>query len=168
MWCLVEKPVDVCFGSYGHEGKSHSHHVEELRKDLQSAFQLAAEAATKVHLRNKRSHDKVLRHQVLETGDSVLMENLGLRGKRKLHSWWNPLPYVVVEKIPDIPVYWVKPESGMGKVQTIHRDHLLPIRYMVRMPDENDVEFLGWGPKTDPQRKAELDRKQNLKVHRVF
>lgn len=42
------------------------------------------------------------------------------------------MPYVVVDRMPNLPVYKVKPEHGRG-VKTIHRDHLLPIGQSVRM-----------------------------------
>uniref|UniRef100_A0AAR2M6Q9 Gypsy retrotransposon integrase-like protein 1 n=1 Tax=Pygocentrus nattereri TaxID=42514 RepID=A0AAR2M6Q9_PYGNA len=122
-------PVDVCFGAEEREGVSHHRYVEELRQDLQNAYELAAKAASRVHLRNKRGYEKLLRPQVLDTGDRVLLKNLGLKGKHKLQSRWSSLPYVIVGKIPDLPVYRIKPESGMGRVRTIHRDHLLPIGF---------------------------------------
>ncbi|KAK0147303.1 hypothetical protein N1851_013277 [Merluccius polli] len=37
-------------------------------------------------------------------------------------------------QLPIVPVYEVKPECGPGSVKTLHRDHLLPIGYLVRMP----------------------------------
>lgn len=73
-----------------------------------------------------------MRHQTFTKGDRVLVENLGLRGEHKLQSRWNQLQYVVVNKYQDLPVYMVKPESGMGHTRVIHRDHLLPIGQTVR------------------------------------
>lgn len=72
--------------------------------------------------------------QTLDIGDRVLLRNLGLKGKHKLESRWSPIPYVVLGKMPNIPVYKVKPEDGGGGVKTLHRDHLLPIGQLVRMP----------------------------------
>ncbi|KAL6470658.1 hypothetical protein MHYP_G00217770 [Metynnis hypsauchen] len=43
---LVERlPVDVCFGAEEREGVSHHRYVENLRQDLQNAYELAAKAA---------------------------------------------------------------------------------------------------------------------------
>ena len=132
-------PIDVCFGTYDQEPISHSRYVENLKRDLTSAYELATKSATQVHLRNKKNYEKVLRNHVLAKGDRVLLKNLGLKGKHKLQSRWNSLPYVIVEKLPDLPVYRVRPESGMGKQRTIHRDNILPIGSLVRIPDESDV-----------------------------
>ena len=129
-------PIDVCFGTDKQGSVSHSRYVEELKEDLQSAYELSAKSATQVHLRNKRNYEKVMRNQVLAKGDRVLLKNLGLKGKHKLQSRWNALPYVVVEKLPDLPAYRVKPDSGMGKLRTLHRDNILPIGELVRIADE--------------------------------
>jgi len=72
--------------------------------------------------------------QTLDIGDRVLLRNLGLKGKHKLESRWSPIPYVVLGKMPNLPVYKVKPEGGGGAVKTLHRDHLLAIGQLVRMP----------------------------------
>lgn len=49
------------------------------------------------------------------------------------------------EKLPNLPVYRVKPEKGRVIVKTLHHDHLLPIRHLVRFP-------------VDPERKPEFQR----------
>lgn len=129
-------PVDVCFGASpdGAEEKTHSQYVTDLKQDLQRAYQLANEAADKVHKRNKRAFDRRVSFQALEVGDRVLLKNLGLKGKHKLESKWNAVPHVIVGKLPNLPVYRVKPQTGQGSVRTLHRDHLLPIGTEVRLP----------------------------------
>lgn len=42
--------------------------------------------------------------------------------------------YVVIAKLPNLPVYRVTPERGTGIVKRVYRDHLLPISNLVRMP----------------------------------
>lgn len=130
-------PVDVCFGASpdGAEEKTHSQYVTDLKQDLQRAYQLANEAADKVHKRNKRAFDRRVSFQALEVGDRVLLKNLGLKGKHKLESKWNAVPHVIVGKLPNLPVYRVKPQTGQGSVRTLHRDHLLPIGTEVRLPE---------------------------------
>lgn len=71
------------------------------------------------------------RHWISAT---VLLKNLGLKGKHKLESRWSPILYVVLGKMPNLPVYKVKQEDGGGGVKTLHRDHLLPIGQLVRSP----------------------------------
>lgn len=135
-------PVDVWFGGSlnDDEGVTHSQYVKKLRQDLESAYQLAAEAADKNHQKNKKLYDKLVRFQALHPRDRVLLKNLGLKGKHKLESRWNPVPYVVIGQMPNLPVYQVKPEKGMGTVKTIHRDHLLPIGQLVRLPSNANDE----------------------------
>ncbi|XP_048108990.1 uncharacterized protein LOC125300872 [Alosa alosa] len=85
-------PIDVCLGTDSQEPVSHSRYVEDLKRDLKSAYELATKSATQVHLRNKKNYERVLRNQVLAKGDRVLLKNLGLKGKHKLQSRWNSLP----------------------------------------------------------------------------
>ncbi|CAI5678658.1 unnamed protein product [Oreochromis niloticus] len=130
-------PVDICFGASpdGAEEKTHSQYVTNLKQDLQRAYQLANEAADKVHKRNKRAFDRRVSFQALEVGDRVLLKNLGLKGKHKLEGKWNAVPHVIVGKLPNLPVYRVKPQTGQGSVRTLHRDHLLPIGTEVRLAE---------------------------------
>lgn len=129
-------PVDLCFDTSQHavETACHSRYVEKLREDLKEAFRLASKASNQRHLRNKRHYDKKVGFQSLEIGDQVLLRNLNLRGKHKLASRWNPCPYIVVEKLSNLPVFKIKQADGRGGIKTIHRDHLLPIGAQVRIP----------------------------------
>ncbi|XP_061127111.1 uncharacterized protein LOC133147011 [Syngnathus typhle] len=136
-------PVDVCFdvADTSPKGKAYHQYVANLKRDLQRAYTLATETSDKNHQRNKRAHDKHVKEQVLDKGDRVLMRNFGVQGKQKLRCKWRPSPYVVGEKLSNLPVYKIKPERGMGVEKTIHRNHLLPIGYLVRLPvDEGDEQ----------------------------
>lgn len=116
-------PFDVCFGlSSGGEYKTtHHRYVEELRKDLSHAYHLASEASGKNHLKNKRNYDHRVRVHKLQEGDHVLVRALGVPGKHKLKEKWHLQPYVVVGKLPNLPVYWVKSEEGRSIVKTLQR-----------------------------------------------
>lgn len=129
-------PIDLCLGTSpdGKDESCHSRDVAKLKDDLKMAYKLASEAACKTNLRNKRSYDKRVGFQTLMAGDRVLLKNVGLKGKHKLESRWNPLPYVVIGKMPNLPVYKVEPEDGAGGVKTLHHDNLLPIGQSVRIP----------------------------------
>ncbi|XP_054862844.1 uncharacterized protein LOC129347938 [Amphiprion ocellaris] len=133
-------PIDICFGISpdGESESSYQQYVVRMRTDLQKAYKLASEAATKSHLQNKARYDQRVRDQPLEVGDRILIQNVGLKGKHKLQDRWKSTPYVVVEKLPNLPVYKVKPECGPGSIKILHRDHLLPIGYLVRMSDSPD------------------------------
>lgn len=155
-------PVDLCFGvgSDGEDGLKHHQYVANMKKELRNAYELAAKAASKNHERNKKLYDARVRNQTLEEGDRVLVRNLGLTGKHKLQDRWNSLPYVVITKLPNLPVYRVKPERGTGIVKTIHRDHLLPIGYLVRMPARSEQTVQPKRPMTRTQQIRAEDENQ--------
>lgn len=65
----------------------------------------------------------------------------------KLQTRWSYIPYTVVGKKPNQPVYKVKPEAA----KKINREHILPIGQLVRLPwtevgDESPIT-----PKTQAQ-----------------
>ncbi len=127
--------IDVCFGtSSDGGGQRYQRYVENLKIDLQKAYQLASKTALKNHQRNKRLYDKKVKYQNIEPGDCVLIRNLSYTGKQKLENRWNSAPYIVLEKLDNLPVYKLKSEKGTGGVRTMHRDHLLHIGDLVRMP----------------------------------
>lgn len=129
-------PVDVCFGT-GPDEKGecqHSSYVAKLKEDLQKAYRMAADVSNKTHLCNKKAYDKRFGFQNLEAGDRVLLKNLGLKRKHKLENQWCDIHYVMVDKIPNLPVYKVKPRSGKCKLKTLHGDNLLPIGDFVWLP----------------------------------
>ncbi|KAJ0069391.1 hypothetical protein NL108_004222 [Boleophthalmus pectinirostris] len=143
-------PVDLCFGTSPDDNgeTQHSAYVTKLKKDLQNAYKLAAEVSTKSHLKNKKAYDKRLGYQNLEPGDRVLIKNLGLKGKHKLENRWCDIPYVVMQQLPNLPVYKLKPQNGDGKLKTLHRDHLLPIGDLVRMPIQDEGDEVQWKTRT--------------------
>ncbi|RXN14231.1 Retrovirus-related Pol polyprotein from transposon 297 [Labeo rohita] len=155
-------PIDVCFGTSpdGERGVNHLQYVERMKTELQHAYQLAAETSLKVHQRNKRLYDQRVKSQTLTAGDRVLIRNLARTGKHKLQDRWNSLPYVVVEKFKDLPVYKLRPESGMGGIRTLHRDHLLPIGDEVRFSKSNDSNQIVQPPVTRAQT-VKRQKKQN-------
>ena len=132
---LKRLSIDLCFRASDDESdeKSHYQYVNSLKRDLQRAYQLASQSAEKTHQRNKRAYDQKVSLQNLQEGDHVLLRNLGLKGKHKLESRWGSTPYVVVGKLPNLPVFRVTPEGGSRGVKTIHRDHLLPVRQSARI-----------------------------------
>ena len=66
-------PVDLCFGvsPEGEREIKYQQYVTKLKSDLHRAYQLATEAADKKHQRNKKAHDRLVKEQVLQVGDSV-------------------------------------------------------------------------------------------------
>ena len=68
-----------------------------------------------------------VRESTLDVGDSVLIRQVGLKGKHKLADKWQKHPYIVVS-IPtsDIPVYKAQRESNSSDIKMLHRNMLLP------------------------------------------
>ncbi|KAI5615219.1 hypothetical protein C0J50_8776 [Silurus asotus] len=142
-------------GTLGHENNlestkttCHSRYVAKLKENLKQAYKLASDAADKRHQRNKRLYDQRVTFRALEIGDRVFLRNFGLRGKHKLESKWKQEPYVVMGKLPNLPVFKVKREDGSPGTKTIHRDHLLPIGQLVRMPPADPGKNLPVRPRT--------------------
>lgn len=153
-------PMDVCFGTSpdGTEEECHTRYVAKLKEDLKQAYKLASGAADKRHQRNRKAYDRKVTFHSLEIGDRVLLRNLGLRGKHKLENKWNPAPYVVIGKMPNLPVFKVKREDGTPGTKTLHRDHLLPIGQHVRVPSTEQVEDCLTRPKTRALTQRERQR----------
>lgn len=129
-------PIDLCFGT-SPDGKpevTYLQYVNKMQRELQEAYRLAEEASMKNHLRNKQRYDKRVKAQTLGQGDRVFIKNLAQTGKHKLEDRWNTVPYIVTEKLKNLPVYKLQPETGTGRIRTLHRDHLLSIGDNVRIP----------------------------------
>lgn len=124
---------------------------------------MASQAVDKTHLRNKRAYDQKVSCQNIQDGDRVLLRNVGLKGKHKLECRWSSIPHVVVGKLPNIPVYRVRPEGGRGSVRTIHCNHLLPIGQSVRIPGEKESEEVPVRPRT---RSARTRQRQQVMIQR--
>lgn len=157
-------PIDICFGisPAGEKGVTHLQYVEKMKAELQQAYQLAAETSLKAHQRNKKLYDTRVKPQLLTVGDRVLIRNLAVKGKNKLQDRWNSLPYVVVEKFKDLPVYKLRPERGMGAIRTMHRDHLLPVGENVRFSKANDFNPSTQSPVTRAQSGKRVQKEKKV------
>ncbi|XP_053894999.1 uncharacterized protein LOC128842826 [Malaclemys terrapin pileata] len=131
-------PIDLCFGvsEDGDSYETHQQYVSRLREKLRDAYHLATSAARKNADRNKHRYDARVRLQELQPGDRVLLRNLGIAGKHKIADRWKAIPYLVMEKLGDLPVYKIKPEEGPGQTKTVHRNLLLPVGELVGTPYE--------------------------------
>lgn len=131
-------PVDLCFETpiEAEEEVRHWQYVEKLRDNLKHAYQLAVENSDGVHQRNKRRYDAGVHPHQLAEGDRVLVRAFGDKGKLK--DKWDSQPYVVLQKLPNLPVYRLQPERGNRAIKILHRDHLLPIGCLVRLPEEHE------------------------------
>ncbi|CAM5173384.1 unnamed protein product [Eretmochelys imbricata] len=137
-------PIDLCFGvsEDGDSYETHQQYVSRLREKLRDAYRLATVAARKNADRNKHRYDARVRSQELQLGDRVLLRNLGIAGKHKIADRWKAIPYLVMEKLGDLPVYKIKPEDGPGQIKRVHRNLLLPVGELVSTPYEMGHEIL--------------------------
>ena len=123
-------PIDLCFGTTpnGVSHREHTQYVQNLRRNLEGAYRLAAKESAKSAAANKRRYDVKVRGTDLQIGDRVLIRNVGFQGPHKLADKWNPDVYLVVGRSDgNIPVYQVKSELGSSVVRTLHRNMILPI-----------------------------------------
>ena len=91
-------------------------YVDNWRKAMEQAHQLASEKATKTSTKGKRQFDKKARAILLKAGDRVLVRNLReTGGPGKVRAYWEKNIYIVTQqKGENVPVYEVKRESGLG------------------------------------------------------
>ncbi|XP_070573181.1 uncharacterized protein [Ptychodera flava] len=132
-------PIDVYLGlePEGDLPNTYGEYAQDLRDRLDCAYTIASKAAAKKSSYNKKRYDSRARGAVLEHGDRVLVKNVSIRGKHKIADRWERDVYVVVCKTnPDLPVYTVRPESGVGRERTLHHNLLLPC-FSLPCPSEN-------------------------------
>lgn len=132
-------PIDLCFGinPKGHNSKTHTQYVCELKRRLRYAYQLAIQNSEKRQLMNKARWDKKVTAAAVDVGDRVLVKNVNIRRKHKIADRWEATVYVVIKQPnAEIPVYVVRPENGEGPERVLHRDLLLPCGFLPTSPDE--------------------------------
>lgn len=76
-----------------------------------------------------------VRESILESGDKVLIRNVGLRGKHKIADKWSKTVYRIVKQIDNSPVYVVAPVDSGSPERTLHRDLLLPCGFLSTCKD---------------------------------
>ena len=112
-------PIDIAMGTdmeKEEEERMASEYVEELRKKLEWAYEVATKESRKASSGQKGQYDKRIRGTAVEIGDRVLVKNVTKRGKCQLANRFEDEIYVVKEQPnKDIPVFVVEQEVGPGK-----------------------------------------------------
>ena len=135
-------PIDLTFGAAvtksSKQNKDYNQFVLRWKEQMQEAFHIANRRVRVGAHRGKRHYDKKAHAVELTEGDRVLVKNLTKReGPGKLRSYWEQTTHVVRRKLGDLPVYEVVPETGEGRVRTLHRNMLCPCD---SLPRENPTE----------------------------
>ena len=123
-------PIDVLLPSPDHEHtSSYTTYVADLRKRIKYAHELVDARIKKAGEANKELYDRKVRGATLEPGDQVLVRKVGLQGKNKLADRWEEeLCVVTSQPNASIPVFTVRQLDGRGRVRTLHRNLLLPVK----------------------------------------
>ena len=141
-------PVDLVFKTNPNEDqKNMTQYVGKLRERLDDSYRLAQQNVKESQHRQKQLYDRKVRGAVLNKGDRTLVKIVAYDGTHKIADKWESFPYIVLSQPnPDIPVYRVQREDGVGKIRTLHRNLLLPINFI---PEER-VQI---APKPVPRRR---------------
>lgn len=129
-------PIDLMFGLGTSDLRqpTYEEFAIDLRDRLQYAYKTASEAARLAKSKQKRLYDRGTKEAPLQLGDRVLVQNKHIVGTQKLRDRWEPYPYVVISKQPDLPVYTVR-STHNAKDRILHRNLLTPCMFLP--PDEN-------------------------------
>ena len=121
-------PIDIAFGTDpdARSGQTATKYITDLRQRLKHAYELARANTGSAAQKNKRKYNNKAKAVRLEVGDRVLVRKLHIHGKQKLIDKWEEGVFIVKKCMPDVPVYVVKNENGLGKDRTLHRNLLLP------------------------------------------
>ena len=123
-------PIDLLLPSPDTTGaKTFTGYIEGLRERLKHAHQVVQARLTGKGEASQKWYAKKVRGATLQLGDQVLLRQIGLQGKNKLADRWQEEVYVVTSQPnASIPVFSVRRLDGHGKVKTVHRNLLLPVR----------------------------------------
>ena len=106
--------------------------AEELQHHIKYAHEVANRNLGLKAAKAKERYDEKAVAANLQPGDTVLIRKTAIKGREKLSDKWiDDVHIVVSQPNPEIAVYTVKPISRPGRVQTLHRNLLLPVFHEV-------------------------------------
>ena len=122
-------PIDIILGIEPNENyPNQSVYIDQLKKRLKQAYEVAASQMDKAQIQQKKNYDKKDRGAIVQVGDRVLVKIVKFEGKHKISDRWENTPYTVIDQPnKDIPVYIVQKEGDCDFKRTLHRNLLLPI-----------------------------------------
>ena len=106
-------PIDIEFGLQREDSKSVSKYIDDLRKNMKSAYELVNRNTQKSQQKQKEGYDQRTRGAEIRKGDRVLVKIVAFDGKHKISDKWEEEPYLVIEQPNDnILVYTVQKETS--------------------------------------------------------
>ena len=112
--------------------------TRELKKEMEGAFEVTLTNPTERkenELQRKLISGPCL--DILESGDKVLVRNLSPREvPRKLKSFWEQEVAEVIQSHENDVTCTIKTISQSEKVQTLHRNMLIPAKHILKTVDD--------------------------------
>ena len=111
--------------------------VRDWNGRMNQAYDIVQQNIGKSAGYNKNKYDEKAKCVDIVSGDRVLMRNVRPKGTTrsgKIASWWHPVVYEVVEKLPNIPVYVVKEWGTRKKPRVLHRNLLKQVNDLAPLP----------------------------------
>ena len=123
-------PIDLLLPSSGTTGaNTFTGYIEGLQERLKHAHQVVQARLKGKGEASQKWYAKKVGGATLQPGDQVLLRHIVLQGKNKLADRWQEEVYVVTaQPNASILVFSVRRLDGHGKVKTVHRNLLLPVR----------------------------------------
>ncbi len=123
-------PIDIAFGLPAQPFNTSSalHYVQDLHCQIHHAYVLMTKMQETQQSWNHHQYDHDASASALNSGDLVLLCNMGFCGQHKIQDCWSSDPYKVVDHLDkSILVYCLHHISGSGLTKTIHCNLLLPL-----------------------------------------
>ena len=101
-------------------------YVKDQKERLSTAFRLALRNLESAADARQKRMNKGATEAAVEVGARVLLRDRSHKGRCKIPDFWNPLPYVVMQRIdPKGNVYLVQLADGTGVPKTVNRSEML-------------------------------------------
>lgn len=91
-----------------------------------------------------------MRESTLAKENRVVLRTVAIRGKHKIADRWSRTLSTVIRQIQDSPVFVVVPEGTDGPERVLHRDRLLPCRYLPPTVEETASKATRSKPANSP------------------
>lgn len=109
------------------KGSSLEDWVQERLDRMETAYQRAMKRLNMKAQERKRRHDKTVPKQCpLKPGGKVLLRNR-VKGRNKIQDVWNPVPFVIVERVKNTSAYKVRAADRVGEIKVVNRVDLLDV-----------------------------------------